>query len=259
MLKQLKEPNSLKVKSILVSQPKPESDKSPYFDLAKKCNVKIDFRPFIHVEGIPAADFRKDRINIAEHTAVILTSKNAVDHFFRMCQEMRVSIPDTLKYFCISESTAYYLQKYVVYRKRKIFHGKQTFLDLIDVIKKHKEEKFLLPCSDKHKEEVPEVLDQLNINYTKAIIYKTVCSDLSDLADVNYDVLVFFSPSGIKSLFQNFPKFKQNKTRIAAFGPTTAKAVKEAGLKLDIHAPMPAAPSMTMALEQYISKANKGK
>ncbi len=259
MLKQLKEPNSLKVKSILVSQPKPESDKSPYFDLAKKCNVKIDFRPFIHVEGIPAAEFRKDRINIAEHTAVILTSKNAVDHFFRMCQEMRVSIPDTLKYFCISESTAYYLQKYVIYRKRKIFHGKQTFLDLIDVIKKHKEEKFLLPCSDKHKEEVPEVLDQLNINYTKAIIYKTVCSDLSDLADVNYDVLVFFSPSGIKSLFQNFPKFKQNKTRIAAFGPTTAKAVKEAGLKLDIHAPMPAAPSMTMALEQYIAKANKGK
>lgn len=259
MLKQLKEPNSLKVKSILVSQPKPETDKSPYFDLAKKCNVKIDFRPFIHVEGIPAAEFRKDRINIAEHTAVILTSKNAVDHFFRICQEMRVSIPDTLKYFCISESTAYYLQKYVVYRKRKIFHGKQTFLDLIDVIKKHKEEKFLLPCSDKHKEEVPEVLDQLNINYTKAIIYKTVCSDLSDLADVNYDVLVFFSPSGIKSLFQNFPKFKQNKTRIAAFGPTTAKAVKEAGLKLDIHAPMPAAPSMTMALEQYISKVNKGK
>ena len=259
MSKQLKEPNNLKVKSILVSQPKPESDKSPYFDLAKKCNVKIDFRPFIHVEGIPAADFRKDRINISEHTAVILTSKNAFDHFFRMCQEMRVSIPDTLKYFCISESTAYYLQKYVVYRKRKIFHGKQTFLDLIDVIKKHKEEKFLLPCSDKHKEEVPEVLDQLNINYTKAILYKTVCSDLSDLADVNYDVLVFFSPSGIKSLFQNFPKFKQNKTRIAAFGPTTAKAVKEAGLKLDIHAPMPAAPSMTMALEQYIVKANKGK
>lgn len=259
MSKQLKEPNNLKVKSILVSQPKPESDKSPYFDLAKKCNVKIDFRPFIHIEGIPAADFRKDRINISEHTAVILTSKNAVDHFFRMCQEMRVSIPDTLKYFCISESTAYYLQKYVVYRKRKIFHGKQTFLDLIDVIKKHKEEKFLLPCSDKHKEEVPEVLDQLSINYTKAILYKTVCSDLSDLADVNYDVLVFFSPSGIKSLFQNFPKFKQNKTRIAAFGPTTAKAVKEAGLKLDIHAPMPAAPSMTMALEQYIVKANKGK
>jgi uroporphyrinogen-III synthase len=259
MLKQLKEPNSLKVKSILVSQPKPETDKSPYFDLAKKCNVKIDFRPFIHVEGIPAADFRKDRINIAEHTAVILTSKNAVDHFFRICQEMRVTIPDTLKYFCISESTAYYLQKYVIYRKRKIFHGKQTFLDLIDVIKKHKDEKFLLPCSDKHKEEVPEVLDQLNINYTKAVIYKTVCSDLSDLADVNYDVLVFFSPSGIKSLFQNFPKFKQNKTRIAAFGPTTAKAVKDAGLKLDIHAPMPAAPSMTMALEQYISKANKGK
>lgn len=249
----------LKVKTILVSQPKPETEKSPYFDLAKKCNVKIDFRPFIHVEGIPAADFRKDRVNIADHTAVILTSRNAVDHFFRICQEMRVTVPETMKYFCISESTAYYLQKYVVYRKRKIFHGKQTFSDLIDVIKKHKDEKFLLPSTDIAKEEVPEILDQHKIKYTKAVIYRTVCSDLSDLANVNYDVLVFFSPSGIKSLFQNFPKFKQNKTRIAAFGPTTAKAVEEAGLRLDIHAPTPAAPSMTMALEQYIKKVNKGK
>jgi len=247
----------LKVKSILVSQPKPETDKSPYFDLAKKCSVKIDFRAFIHVEGVPAADFRKDRINLADHTAIILTSRNSVDHFFRICSEMRVTVPETMKYFCISESTAYYLQKYVVYRKRKIFHGKQTFSDLIDIIKKHKEEKFLLPCSDIHKEEVPDILDQHKIEYTKAIIYKTVCSDLSDLADVNYDVLVFFSPSGIKSLFQNFPNFKQNKTRIAAFGPTTAKAVEEAGLRLDIHAPTPNAPSMTMALEQYIKKVNK--
>lgn len=249
----------MKVKSILVSQPKPETEKSPYFDLAKKCNVKIDFRPFIHVEGVPAADFRKDRINIAEHTAIILTSRNAVDHFFRICTEMRVAVPETMKYFCISESTAYYLQKYVVYRKRKIFHGKQTFADLIDIIKKHKDEKFLLPCSDIHKEEVPDILDEHDIQYTKAVIYRTVCSDLSDLANVNYDVLVFFSPSGIKSLFQNFPDFKQNKTRIAAFGPTTAKAVEEAGLKLDIQAPLPNAPSMTMALEQYITKVNKAK
>jgi uroporphyrinogen-III synthase len=188
---------------------------------------------------------------------VILTSRNAVDHFFRICAEMRVAVPETLKYFCISESTAYYLQKYVVYRKRKIFHGKQTFADLIDIIKKHKEEKFLLPCSDIHKDEVPDILDQNKINYTKAVLYRTVCSDLSDLANVNYDVLVFFSPSGIKSLFQNFPKFKQNTTRIAAFGPTTAKAVEEAGLRLDIHAPQPNAPSMTMALEQYIKKENK--
>jgi len=249
----------LKVKSILVTQPKPESEKSPYFDLARKCTVKIDFRPFIHIEGVSAIEFRKERITILDHTAIILTSRNAVDHFFRMCSEMRVTVPETMKYFCISESTAYYLQKYVQYRKRKIFHGKQTFTDLIDVLKKHKEEKYLLPCSDRHKEEIPDVLDELKINYTKAIMYKTVCSDLSDLANVNYDILVFFSPSGIKSLFQNFPKFKQNKTRIAAFGPTTAKAVKEAGLNLDIHAPTQKFPSMTMALEDYITRANKAK
>ena len=247
----------MKVKSILVTQPKPESDKSPYVDLARKCNVKVDFRPFIHVEGVSAKEFRKERINILDHNAVILTSRNAVDHFFRMSSEMRVAIPDSMKYFCISESTAYYLQKYVIYRKRKIFHGKQTFADLIDVIKKHKEENFLLPCSDIHKEEISEILDEQKIKYTKAIFYKTVCSDLSDLANVNYDILVFFSPSGITSLFKNFPKFKQNKTRIAAFGPTTARIVLEAGLKLNIHAPMPNAPSMTMALEKYILEVNK--
>lgn len=247
----------MKVKSILVTQPKPESDKSPYVELARKCNVKIDFRPFIHIEGIPAKDFRKERINILDHNAVILTSRNSVDHFFRMASEMRVTVPDTMKYFCISESTAYYLQKYVVYRKRKIFHGKQTFSDLIDVIKKHREENFLLPCSDIHKEEISDILDQQEIKYTKAVFYKTVCSDLSDLANVNYDILVFFSPSGITSLFKNFPKFKQNKTRIAAFGPTTARIVIESGLTLNIHAPMPKAPSMTMALEQYIMEVNK--
>ena len=249
----------MKVKSILVTQPKPETDKSPYFDLSKKYNLSIDFRPFIHIEGISGKEFRKDRINIQDYTAVILTSRSSADHFFRMCAEMRYTAPESLKYFCISESTAYYLQKYVVYRKRKIFHGKQTFYDLIDVIKKHKDEKFLLPCSDIHKEEIADILDEQNIHYKKAVIYKTVCSNLSDLAKVNYDVLVFFSPSGIKSLFKNFPKFKQNKTRIAAFGPTTAKAVIDAGLKLDIHAPNPKAPSMTMALEQYIKTANKGK
>lgn len=249
----------MKVKSILVTQPKPEGDKSPYFDLAKKYNIKIDFRPFIHVEGVPSKEFRTQKVNITDHNAVILTSRMAVDHFFRMCQELRITVPDTMKYFCISESTAYYLQKYVVYRKRKIFHGKQTFSDLVDVIKKHKEEQFLLPVSDVHKDEIADMLDELGIKYTKAILYKTVCSDLSDLANVNYDVLVFFSPSGIKSLYQNFPNFKQNKTRIAAFGPTTAKAVMDAGLKLDIQAPNPKAPSMTMALEQYIKDANKGK
>lgn len=247
----------MKVKSILVTQPKPETDKSPYFDLAKKFTVKVDFREFIHVEGIAAKDFRKERINILEHGAVIMTSRNAVDHYFRMCAEMRITVPDTMKYFCISESTAYYLQKYVQYRKRKIFHGKQTFTDLIDVIKKHKEEKFLYPCTDIHKEDIPEILDKQSIKYTKAILYKTVCSDLSDLDNVTYDVIVFFSPSGITSLFKNFPKFKQNKTRLAAFGPTTAKAMIEAGLQVDIQAPKPGTPSMTMALDEYIKSVNK--
>ena len=248
---------SLKVKSILVTQPKPETDKSPYYDLAKKYNVKIDFRPFIHVEPIAAKDFRKDRINILEYTAVIFTSRNAADNFFRICVEMRVNVPESMKYFCVSESTAFYLQKYVVYRKRKIFYGKQTINDLMDVIKKHRKEKFLVPCTDIHKQEIFETLEANEIEFTKAVIYKTVASDLSDLANVNYDVLVFFSPSGIKSLFKNFPKFKQSTTRIAAFGPTTAQAVLDAGLRLDIQAPVPAAPSMTMALEQYIRKNSR--
>jgi uroporphyrinogen-III synthase len=247
----------LKVKSILVTQPKPETEKSPYFDLAKKFNIKIDFRPFIHVEGVSASEFRKTKINILDHTAVILTSRNAVDHYFRMCTEMRIPISDNMKYFCISESTAYYLQKYVVYRKRKIFFGKQTFNDLMDVIKKHKEETFLLPVSDIHKAEITEVLKKSNLKFTKGIFYNTVCSDLSDLADVNYDILVFFSPADINSLYKNFPDFKQNNTRIAAFGSTTVKAAQAEGLKVDIPAPTPGAPSMTMALEQYIIKANK--
>jgi len=249
----------MEIKKILVSQPKPESVKSPYFDLAKKHSIKIDFRPFIHVEGINSQEFRKKRINILDHSAVIFTSKNAVDHFFRISEDMRATIPDSMKYFCVSESIAYYLQKYVVYRKRKIFYGKQTFADLIIILKKHIEEKFLLPCSDILKSEIPDLLDKNAINYSKAVIYRTVCSDLSDLVNVNYDMLVFFSPSGIKSLFKNFPDFKQNNTRIAAFGPTTAKAVKEASLTLDVKAPMPNAPSMTMAIEQYLKKVNKRK
>ena len=246
-----------KVKSILVTQPKPESDKSPYHDLAKKFNLKIDFREFIHVEGIPGKDIRKDKLVIQDFTAVILTSRIAADHFFRICNELKIPNLDQLKYFCISESTAFYLQKYMVYRKRKIFYGKTTINDLIDVLKKHKKEKFLLPCSDVHKQEISDTLTSFGINHTKSIMYKTVCSDLSDLANVNYDMLVFFSPSGITSFMKNFPKFKQNETRIAAFGAATKQAVLDAGLQLDVMAPVPEAPSMTMAIEQYVKKANK--
>jgi len=248
----------LKIKSILVSQPKPETVKSPYFDLAEKSNVKIDFRPFIYVEGIPAKEFRKTRIHILDHSAVIFTSRTAIDHFFRISRELRLTIPDSMKYFCLSEAAAYYLQKYIVYRKRKIFYGSGRFSDLIQVMKKHKDEKFLVPLSDIHKQKIPDLLDKGGFNYTKAILYKTISSDLSDLRNVNYDILVFFSPSGIKSLFDNFPDFEQNNTRIACFGPSTAKAVREAGLQLDIEAPTAKAPSMTMALEQYINKVNKG-
>lgn len=246
-----------KVRSILISQPKPASDKTPYHDLAEKYNLQIDYRPFIHVEGVPAKEFRQQRINVLEHTAVILTSRNAVDHFFRMCEEMRLNVPDTMKYFCISESTAYYLQKYITYRKRKIFHGRLRFEELLEVIKKHKNEKYLFPCSDIHKQQITKLLDKHKVKYTKAIFYRTVCSDLSDLRDIKYDMLVFFSPSGIESLLKNFPDFEQNGTRIAAFGSTTAKAVKDAGLRLDVHAPSPGLPSMSMAIESYIKKNGK--
>lgn len=244
----------MKVKSILVSQPEPSTAKSPYFELAEKNSLKIDFRPFIQVEGVPAKEFRQTRIQILEHTAVIFTSRTAIDHFFRVAQELRLTVPDSMKYFCISEATAFYLQKYIVYRKRKIFYANGRFTDLVTVMKKHKAEKFLVPLSDIHKQDIPTLMEKEGYSYTKAILYRTVSADLSDLADIKYDVLVFFSPSGIKSLHQNFPEFEQNSTRIACFGPSTAKAVRDAGLRLDIEAPTAQAPSMTMALEQYIKK-----
>ena len=240
----------------MVSQPKPEGDKSAFFDRARKYNLKVDFKPFIHVEGVESQEFRQERINILDHTGVIFTSRNAVDHYFRMCEELRITVPDSMKYFCISESTAYYLQKYVVYRKRKIFHGRHTFADLVGVLKKHKDEKFLLPSSDILKAEIPRQLEEHSLDYTRAILYRTVCSDLSALSDVAYDILVFYSPSGIKSLVKNFPEFKQNATRIAAFGPSTHRAVEAHGLNLNIPAPSKNAPSMTMAIEQYIKKVN---
>lgn len=247
----------VRVNSILVSQPKPAGNKSPYFELADKYNLKIDFRPFIQVEPVPLKEFRQQKINILDHTAVIFTSRNAVDHFFSICKQSKIEVPADMKYFCISEQTANYLQKYIIIRKRKIFTGSRTAMDLIEIIKKHKNERYIFPCSNIRKNDIPDFLKENGYQYSEAVIYRTVASDLSDLANVNYDIIAFYSPSGINSLFVNFPKFKQNKTRIAAFGPTTAKAVKDAKLKLNIEAPLPNAPSMTGALELYIKKANE--
>jgi uroporphyrinogen-III synthase len=241
--------------NILVSQPQPtDLEKSPYGDLTRKYNVDIDFHKFINIEGIPSKEFRQSRINLLDFSAVIFTSRNAVDHYFRMAKELRADIPQTMKYFCMSESTAFYLQKYVQYRKRKIFHGKQSFDDLMEIIRKHKEEKYLLPCSDIHKASISKMLDDNLVTYTKGIFYKTLASDLSHIDIKKYDMLIFFSPSGIASLFKNFPEFKQNSTVIGAFGPTTTKAVKDAGLTLNIEAPTKTAPSMTMAIEEFLQK-----
>lgn len=244
------------VKSILVSQPKPSDPKSPYYTLASKYGITIDFRPFIQVDPIAAKEFRKQKIDILNHTAIIFTSRNAVDHFFTICKDLKIEVPADMKYFCISEQTAYYLQKYIVVRKRKIFTGSKTAQDLIEILKKHKNEKYLFPCSNIRKEDIPVYLEDNGYKYSEAIIYETVASDLSDLDDVTYDILAFYSPSGINSLLVNFPEFKQNDTRIAVFGPTTAQAAREANLVIDIEAPQPNAPSMTGALELYIKKAN---
>ena len=246
----------MKVKTILVSQPEPKIENSPYFDLIERQKVKIDFRPFIHVEGVSSKDVRTQKVDLTQFTAIILTSRNSVDHFFRIAEDLRFKVPDTMKYFCQSEAVAYYLQKYVVYRKRKIYVGKRTFAELSPLIKKYKNESFLLPSSDKLKPTVPMILNDLGVNWKQATFYKTVVSDLSDLRDVYYDILVFFSPSGIQSLFENFPDFEQNNTRIAVFGNTTVKAATEKGLVVDIQAPTPETPSMTMALEKYIKEVN---
>jgi len=245
-----------KVQSILVSQPEPQNGYSPYDNLKSKYDIKIDFRPFIQIEPVSLKEFRTQKIDILNHTAIIFTSRNAVDHLFKLAAQMKIEMPADMKYFCISEQTSNYLQKYIVIRKRKIFTGSKTAMDLIEILKKHKNEKFLFPCSNIRKNDIPDFLNENDYDFSEAVIYKTIASDLSDLAEVNYDIIAFFSPSGITSLFHNFPEFKQNKTRIAAFGPTTAKAVKEAGLILDIEAPHPNAPSMTGALEMYIRKAN---
>lgn len=242
------------VRTILVSQPKPA--RSPYFDLEKKYGVKVDFRSFIHVEGVSAKEFRRQRINIEDYSAVIFTSRNAIEHYFELCEEMRIKPSQDTKYFCSSETIALYLQKFIVYRKRKVFYGERTVNDLGEILLKHKKkEKFLLPCSNLGKENVQQFLRDNNFEYQDALFYRTVSSDLSDLEDVTYDVLVFFSPQGIDSLYENFPNFKQNETRIAVFGPATQKAVEDRGLTINILVDKEA-PSMSMALEKYIIKAN---
>ena len=244
------------VKSILISQPQPT--RSPYFELEEKYGLQIDFRPFIHVEEVTVKEFRKQRVRPEEYTAVILTSKNAVDHFFRTCEELRIRMSAETKYFCLTEAIANYLQKFIVYRKRKVFTGKRTILDLKPYLNKHKEkEKFLLPCSNLGSKQVSSFLTENEFNWQEAMMYRTVSSDLSDLSDITYDVLVFFSPLGITSLYENFPEFKQNETRIAVFGNSTSKAVMDRGLNINIKAPAPETPSMTMALEKYIKVANK--
>ena len=245
-----------KVKSILISQPEPEG-KSPYAAIQKKYKLKIDYRPFIHVEEISTLEFREQRISILNHDCVIFTSKHAMDHYFGMCEKLRIKVPDFTKYFCVSEAIAHYLQNFITFRKRKVFTGEQSFASLIPVMQKHSEGKFLFPCSDVLKARPNKSLEESGLDYTKSQMYKVACSDLSDLKDVKYDILVFFSPTGIKSLFENFPDFVQEKTRLAVFGPTTVKSVEDHNLRVDIKVPNKNAPSMSMALEQYIKEANK--
>jgi uroporphyrinogen-III synthase len=247
----------LKIRNVLVSQPHPgEAEKSPYTELAEKYHFKVDFHPFIHIEGVPAKEFRQYRVDILSHGAVFLTSKTAVDHFFRICEEMRITVPDLMKYFCMSESIANYLQKYIVYRKRKIFFAAKLE-GLFEMMQKHKEEKILLPLSDPHKPEIPRMLDKRKFKHTKAVLYRTVSCDLSHITIADYDLLVYYSPTEIKSLLHNFPEFEQSETLIACFGPTTAKAAKEAKLRIDIQAPTVQFPSMTMAIEHHIKESLK--
>ena len=246
---------ALNIKKLLVSQPKPASEKSPYFDIAQKYGVEINFRPFIKVEPLSSKEFRQQRISILDYSAIVFTARTAIDHFFRLCEELRITIPETMKYFCMTEAIAVYLQKYIVYRKRKIFFaqsGKQD--ELVTLIAKHPKEKYLIPVSDVHKDDLRQLLEAKKINFKEAIMYRTVSNDFTKDEKFDYDMLVFFSPAGSSSLLTNFPDFKQDDIRIGCFGPSTAKAVKDAGLRLDVEAPTPEAPSMTAALEQYLKK-----
>ncbi len=250
----------MKIKKILVSQPKPCTEKSPYYDIAEKYGVKIDFRPFIKVESLSAKEFRQQKLSILDHTAVIFTSRHAIDHFFHLCLDLRVSVPETMKYFCVSETIAHYIQKYVQYRKRKIFFGNTgKFDDLLPVILKHKTEKYLIPMSDVHTDEIKNQLDKNKIQHSEAVMYRTVSNDFTAEEAFDYDMLLFFSPAGVASLQKNFPDFDQREIKIGTFGPTTAQAVRDAGLRLDLEAPSLQAPSMPAALDLFIKENNKGK
>ena len=243
------------IKKILVSQPKPTSEKSPYFDIAEKCGVELVFRPFIKVEGLTPKEFRQQKINILNYTAIVFTSRHAIDNFFLLCKEMRVNIPEDMKSFCVTETIALYIQKYVQYRKRKVFFGSTGKIDdLLPTMVKHKTEKYLVPLSDVHNDSVKTLLDSKKLNHAECVMYRTVSNDFTpeEVKDFDYDMLVFFSPSGVDSLIKNFPDFDQEKVAIATFGPATAKAVKDAGLRLDLEAPSAKYPSMTGALLHYL-------
>ena len=246
------------IKKILVSQPKPSSDKSPYYDIAAKYGVEIEFRPFIKVEGIDSKEFRSQKISILDHTAVIFTSRHAIDHFFQLCKEMRVVIPDDMKYFCVTEQIALYIQKYVQYRKRKVFYGTTGKInDLLPAMTKHKNERYFVPLSDVHNDDIKNLLDEKKLRHTEGVMYRTVSNNFRSDEPFDYDMIVFFSPSGVRSLLENFPDFKQDKIAIATFGPTTAKAVRDAGLRLDLEAPTQQYPSITSAIDAFIAKENK--
>ena len=248
----------MKIKKVLVSQPKPASDKSPYYDIAEKYGEEIDFRPFIKVESLSAKEFRQQKVSILDHTAIVFTSRHAIDHFFNLCTDLRVAIPETMKYFCTSEQIALYIQKYVQYRKRKVFFGATgKFADLLPSIVKHNSEKYFVPLSDVHNDEIKTALDAKKIQHTEAVMYRTVSNDFGADEKFDYDMLLFFSPAGITSLLKNFPDFDQKDVAIGCFGPATAKAVKDAGLRLDLEAPTVEAPSMTAALDKFIAEHNK--
>lgn len=247
------------IKKVLITQPKPEGIKSPYYDLANKYGLSLDFHPFIVVEGIPAKEFRKQKIDIAAYTAVIFTSRNTIDHFFRICDEMKITVSQETKYFCITEAVALYLQKFILYRKRKVFYGADGVnKSLFDVINKHKDnEKFLYPCSESFDSEITNWLKNHNCGFATPVLYKIISNDIKEVMARNYDIICFFTPGGVKSLMENFPQFKQNGTRIGAFGANTFKAAEEAGLTLDIKAPLPQAPSMISALDNFLSSEKK--